>query len=1056
MPENPIFVGQEKELECLFRALDRVSAGRSQITFVTGEAGAGKSRLVEEFLNQASDKYKVIYLGQGRCYPYTSKIGYFPFQKAFEDLLSEKKGAKRLTELVNKVAKFTWSYAPDLVGVLLPGASPVVKTLEEVAEKSFGVKIGETSRFSSPLDKDKRDTYQIWSQFQRLMENLSSEHPLIIFIDDLHWADEETLGLLAFLGQNLEGKVMLLATYRPHDVNLGRGDAEHPLLQVRRDLLKAQELQELSVSALSVSRYVAENYTPNAFPPEFVRQLEKRTEGNAFFLVQLLTDLEDQAKLKQCNSQWCLADDWECELPSTIQAVLTERLSAERIGADNLGILTTASVEGVEFIAQIVGQVQKLDEIKLTTCLTQELDRRHQVVQFSEERELGISILDIFQFRHSFFQRFLYENLSKPERRLLHRTIGVALEDLFGEQVGRIAIDLARHFKEGQSWEGLSKYGLMAAQQQLGAYSFTEAKRWCELAYNAVCKLPESQKEIQERKVNILLEWGRVEASLTGMSEAIRRYREAEANLQGQEDSIVSRAYFLLAKALYGQKRYSEAIEYFNKSLELRKKTKNASGCVEILAAAKPLYRRKVDLTYEEFLSVCNNVMAISEETTNVAATIDILKLIGNVFEDQGQTQDAIEKWEIGLREARKVGDRKREAKMLRRVGRGLRLNRQLEESVRMYEESRKISRELGDIIGEADALGGLALSTKYMGQVERSLAYREEHLALMRQTGDPARIANSLNKVGLALSKFGRKREALEKYRESLKIRERYGYTRVLETSMNNVAAIAKHLGYFDEALSIFEQLLEEGCKARDLHRMAISLNHVGDILRIQGKYGEALAKHREALSLITSPMYTEQTLSEGQNVQDEVEGEEEDSKYANRKALTLRFLGKVFFDLGQYNDAVSFFRQSYEHYEKAGLKPGAARSRCFMELAFIAQDYSRGTHISLLIEITEQLEQLGDQVHQAIARQGLAIAYLSRGDTSEALDQAFRAARLFKEVESYHLADAQFTVAKILLARNNNSGALKWLNLARKGFIRLELKHRLQEVEAIEKQIV
>lgn len=1049
MSVEQTFVGQEKGLEDLFSCLEQTVSGQSQVAFVTGETGAGKTRLVDEFLTRACEKYEDILIARGECYPYTVKTGYFSIQRAFEDLLSGKKADKRLSSVINKVAKFTWDYAPELIGVFLPPASPAIKKLEEVLENSFGLKVGEGSRFASPWTEKTLDPHQVWDQFSRLLTILAADNPIVIFIDDLHWADVESLGLLAYLGRNLEGRILITGTYRPHDVNLGRDGGEHPLLQVRRDLLKAHCLQEVAVSPLPVLHYVSQNYEPNTFPLEFVSFLERQTEGNAFFLTELLTDMKEQGILQRTNGHWCLIGAWADRLPETIGAVLEGRLSAERVGDEARTALVIASVEGNDFTAQVIACVQEMTETKTIQLLAEQLDRRHQIIQVGQEREAAGDTLDLYGFRHSLFQHFLYDGLDRAQRRLLHAKVGEALEALYAGEEERAVLDLARHFREARDWARLSKYALAAAKQQAEAYSFQEAKRWCQEGRTAIAKLPQSE-ETQRRLVELLLEQGKAEQVLTDVHEAMQLYHEAESILaELEDDSIAGKTYFLLGKALYETKEWDKALDYLSRSLELWKKLEDGEGCADVLQTTRYIYKKRLDRRYEDFLALCEDVMAMNERAGNSLANVDVLNVMGDVFDDRGRSDRAAEVWTNGLQIAREFHDRAKETKMLRRVARALRELGQLDESLAYYEESRSLASELSKPKIEAMALAGMAITYRYKGDLESALQCREKQLEIRKKIGDIKGVASALGSAGLLLSRLGRREEALQKYRDGLEIREKHGYIRAAEASRNNIAAILKQWGRFEEALVEFERLLEAGRQTNDLGRISITLNHIGHIYGIQGRTREALEKHKEALEIITSREYQEDIKEEY-----EVESpEDEEGKFIGRQAITLRYMSEAYYELGELEKSLQCCTNALEISRSRGDIVGEGKALYHMGITLLAQGDVEAAvgNLSKALIILEKREPrwLGT------VKNGLALAHTAQRDHQTALAYAQGAVAAFESTGSYRLGDARFTCAKVYSAMDDKEKALVWVDLAREKFREMGLKHRVDEVDEFRQKI-
>jgi DNA-binding SARP family transcriptional activator len=490
--ERPVFVAREAELAQLGAFLDLALAGQGRVTFVTGEAGSGKTALVEEFTRRAQEKHADLIVTGGNCNAQTG-IGdpYLPFREILGLLTGDVEARWAAGSIATEHAHRLWNTLPlttqalvqdgqDLVDTFLPGTALVERamacapgsaawltSLAELMERKAAI-AGAPSPNQSAL----------FEQYTKVLQALARQAPLLLVVDDLQWADLGSISLLFHLGRQLAGSpILVVGAYRSEEVGLGRDGQRHPLEPVvnefRRDFgditvnLGEAESREF-VDALLDSE-------PNRLGVDFRKMLYHQTRGHPLFTVELLRGMQERGDLvHDQEGRWVEgpALDWDT-LPARVEAVIAERIG--RLPQPLQGALRAASVEGEVFTAEVLAQVRSADGEEMVARLSGELDRRHRLVSARGILRKDGQRLSRYRFRHILFQRYLYGKLDQVERTHLHEAVGTALEDLHGEGAEEIAVQLARHFEAAGVLDKAAAYRLQAGNKAVRLSANEEA-----------------------------------------------------------------------------------------------------------------------------------------------------------------------------------------------------------------------------------------------------------------------------------------------------------------------------------------------------------------------------------------------------------------------------------------------------------------------------------------------------------------------------------------------------------------------------------------------------
>jgi len=430
--QEQIFVDREHELQELRGYLERALAGQGQVCFVTGQAGSGKTALVRHFVQQAFTADPHLIVAMGSCNAQTG-IGdpYLPFREALAMLTGDAsaqqaakkiapENANRLRTVLVRSVQILVEAAPELVGLFVPFG----KLLGELG-KAMVVRVGWMDKLELLAKKPAApaaEQSRIFEQYTAFLQRLSTEVPLILFLDDLQWADNASLNLLFHLGRRVENsRILILGAYRPNDVALGRNGERHPLEPVVYELTRYNGDVSIDLDAIPemVNRQFVDallDAEPNRLGAAFREALFHQTGGHALFTVELIRDMQERGDLvRDGEGRWIEGSslDWDA-LPAKVEGVIEERIG--RLDEALKEMLTVASVEGEEFTAEVVARVQAMAELETIRHLSGELDRQHRLVRAQGMVRFGDLQLSLYRFLHNLFQQYLYGNLGEAER----------------------------------------------------------------------------------------------------------------------------------------------------------------------------------------------------------------------------------------------------------------------------------------------------------------------------------------------------------------------------------------------------------------------------------------------------------------------------------------------------------------------------------------------------------------------------------------------------------------------------------------------------------------
>jgi class 3 adenylate cyclase/tetratricopeptide (TPR) repeat protein len=527
-------VGRKVEMARLKEALDELYAGKGTIFSIYGDAGTGKSRLIEEFKNSL-DPETVQWL-EGHAYAYAQNIPYFPVINLLSRTFQVNEG-----DPPEKIREKIETGVHDLTGGDA-GVVPYVGSL-------FSLSYPEVDDVSPEFWKAR-----LKESIQVILSSLVQRSPTVILLEDLHWADPSSIELFRAILTEFRHPALLLCLYRPQ-FSLFSSHQSASLGEIYHEIslqdLSPTESQEMVQSLLKTG----------IIPKELERFLQRKVEGNPFYLEEVVNALIDSGVLRKDNGTWQVtAEIKESEISSTINGVITARL--DRLERETRRVLQEASVIGRSFLYDILTRSSELKE---------QCDRHL----------LGLERLDLIRaktlepdleyiFKHALTQEIVYNGLLKKERQKIHERIGLVMEQLFQDRLPEFYETLAYHFKNGESDLKAVDYLTKSGEKALKRYAVQEAHQYYEEAFSLLTSKPIETEAENKRITELLIKWSLVyyyRGDFIGMVERLKAYKDQADLLEDKE--IKGMFYAWLGFSFWFRGRFKETYEYSNLALRL-------------------------------------------------------------------------------------------------------------------------------------------------------------------------------------------------------------------------------------------------------------------------------------------------------------------------------------------------------------------------------------------------------------------------------------------------------------------------------------------------------
>ncbi len=951
--QQPVLVGREKELDQLMQSLTNALAGRGSTTFVAGEAGIGKTRLVSELIKDAEAKgcrttrswclaesleplmpvklalreAGLMHIMSGEPPPLVVSA-YLMNDAGMLIAKAERERQEMDPDIFAGMLQAVGRFVQDSLAQMDSGAKGELNSLgyadytiliRSAGKLSLAVVIkgdksefliedmkGALAHFGNAFDRwdgnmasaksaeakvswfvssGKYDGMFLVDDPKLKQENLfdnillgiqraSAERPLLLFLDDLQWADPMTLNLLHYLARNTrKNRVMVLGTYRPEDMLKSPEGKPHHLETAMQNMSREDLFSKIDLKRLGpedTGRVMNSILGKTSFEKGFFEKVHVETGGTPFFILEVVKLLAEEGIISHEAGTWKLVKGLEkFDIPSKVYDVVKRRL--DRLMAEQREMLEYAAVIGEEFSTEVLGRAAEIRKITLLKNLS-EIEKAHNLIHYLKDK---------YRFDHAKIREVLYNGIGEELRSEYHRIIGDTIAGLFRGNIDDAAPELAYHYCEaGDTRAG--EYLVKAGDRAKEKYANDDAIKAYQKALGFIAE--DGQPDILEKLGDVLALTGDYDGAVVNFEAACNAAKGGEAK----------------ARTLRKISEVHDIRGEFGKSLEL-------------LAKAKAL---------------AEEGSAEHARVTHAEGTIH---------------------WRMG------------------ELDKGLAI---IKTALRELEESEGKQMDIGNVLR---AMGSIHLSK---GEFDDALRNYEKSLEVMEGISELRGIAAALNNMGIVYHRKGEQDKALDFYGRSLMLVEKIGYKQNMATTLNNIGNVYLNKGRPEKALEFYERSLPMVEKMGDRGGIAMSLNNMGIVYHWRGETGKALEFFGRSLAI-------KEGMGDKRGVSTSLDG-----------------IGLVYYDMGELEKALDYHERSLKISLEIGFRRETADNYC--GLAETNHDLG---NIEAALENAEKAIavalEIKSKVHEGIGHRVLGMAYRAKNELARAEEEFEKAAKILGEID-------------------------------------------------------
>ncbi|HEX4087629.1 MAG TPA: AAA family ATPase [Trebonia sp.] len=656
-------IARDAESARISEAVAAVAAGEGRIVLLAGEAGIGKTRLAQEAVTVAEELGFIA--ATGRCYEPSSGAPYAPFFEVIAGLFDTAPAAVRAG------AAERW---PALV-TILPDQFP------EVVAARVGTPPEQTQRLRRAV--------------AGFVREVAAVRPVAIVLDDLHWADDASLELVAHLARHTRAdRLLLLGTYRTNEA------ASQLLSMFVRSLRREGILEAVSVGRLdqgATARLITDRLDGTPVSEELSSLIYRRTDGNPFFTVEILAALIERGDLSRVDGRWARRELAELEPPASVSEAIGDRVS--RLSPAARDLLGAVSVLGEVFGVQDLAIVDAEEE-ELEAALD-------ETVAAGLLTAAGRS----YAFDHALTRQALYAALSPARRRRVHRLAAEVLERRPQAERRRRAAEIARHLEEGGASERAVSYLLLAGDVAAGMYTHREA---------------------------------------------LHHYRRGLELAQEHEDlAAAAGAHERLGQALMTIASFDDSVRHLVQAADIHQQVADHGASLRTEGTiAQVLFRKgsaqAAAARLAAVLARFDRSGAADEKDPGIAMLYTGLAQVRLALGERDLSREAAQR---AARLARAQGQPEVEANAEAVLGLVLLFLDEPDEAVATLEGAVVLAEGADAVAAQGTALMSLAWASMMRGELERGQAFIGRGLLVNQRSGD--RDSEALNEAGLGLNRF-------------------------------------------------------------------------------------------------------------------------------------------------------------------------------------------------------------------------------------------------------------------------------------------------------------
>ncbi|MCA9930655.1 MAG: tetratricopeptide repeat protein [Anaerolineales bacterium] len=786
-------IGREAELALLQETFKKLMDNAAWLaTAVTGAAGLGKSRLQNEFIAWMLQHHPQTRILMSRSFHHTRTTPYHFIGELIRSLFQLSREANAATAVHHLTAGLE-ALEPDL---------SETERLYQLGSLAGVLAIQIPNNPLQNLEPEQRRDRTFLS-LERIFLAAAAMQPLLIVIDDLHWADalsleflDRILQLIA-IDQSQAGKAMWLISSRPAE-NLNSSLGQH------LSLLQQAPHQTIHITALDTnqSESLIEKLLDQKLPEDIRQLITQQAQGNPFYVEEVLRSLIEEGALRK-NGKWTVTQDVATiTIPPSVQDILAARI--DRLPPQDKQITQHAAIIGRIFWQHILNKITAAETVEPTLFL---LEMR----QLAERMEESLIVEDWeWVFHHGLIQEVAYKSVPKHVRRVIHQQVAAILESQLMEHNLFLLPLIAEHYELGQIADKAILYLGRAGEQAAALFANQEAISY----YSRAITLLMDQETLDQEGLEAL-------------------YRLLNGRLT---------VYHLI-----GQREPQRAdLEQLQ---SLAERLHNDRHQAEVALRYSMYYHATSD--YPNAVSAAQKAVAFAEASNDTRRKVEGLNAWASGYISQGTFDQAIQHLLLAQTLAREIADQLNESITLVRLGIVHYYQGKFEQAKDKYEDGLHLARQLNNLQRQAACLTNLMAIYHGMGDMGKALTYGEESLEIAQIMGDRSAEAAILNNLGIIHHALGSYKIA-QSYNEKAAVLSKTLQDRSIESlASNNLGLIFCDLGDYETAVAYADTAVNIDKSIGDRIGQGYSLTTLGRAFRGTQKLAAARQAHNEAMAI-------------------------------------------------------------------------------------------------------------------------------------------------------------------------------------------------------------
>ena len=883
------FVGRELEMarlqqkhEQVVARLESLSTPSISSTYkpivvgLKGEAGMGKSRLIDEFLKQIGAESFYLHGTTPRLVQqaYGLFISMIRRQLGISPLDDQTVARQKLEE---SLTKLTESLDDDQSRARLQESLPLLGNLLNLPFDDVRLTLP-----PKDLQPHLQTAIRYFIEACAAKANKSGD-PLVVVLEDLHWADSPSLATLEFLlfTLNLEEKrrnselkqILFLLTYRPE-------------YSPTRGILADSEYEEVELSTLTpeLAQALIESIVRGrgsvSVSPETLDLVMERSSGNPFFIEEWASYIAE-SKVSVAPSS--------LPVPSTLQALILARM--DQLEAELKLLLQKAAVLGRQFFVNVVEAMEERLEGR------GDLGGNFSIL---EDNKFLLPVqgrsFSSYMFKHILTQEVAYGTLLIANRKVLHKIAGEVIEDLFADRLEEHWRDLAEHYEKGEVWEKAGEYLLKAAEQAKERFDNEAALD----IFNRLIDLSDIHSDAVEPQAIIKAMLHKTEVlMLTGEWSGAQQWSERALTISEvlQDEHLIASSLQIIGEVCYVRGDYDNALENYQRCLTICEKLDDKIGTSRSVGHMGNVHTLRGE--YDRAIVCYQRSLLIAEEIGDKNGISGSVGNLGKVFAAQGDYDRAMECYQRSLFIAEELGGKLRITSTLTTMGQAYFVRGEYDRAMEYYERSLAIAEEIGYKMGISSSAANIGRWYVVHGDHDRAMGYFQRSLTIAEVLGYKHGISGALNDLG---SLFRRQKEfdkAMEYFQRSLIMAEELGHKRGMSMVLGNMGGLFCSQRNYDQAIIHYERCLSLAKELGDRRVESIAVGNMGNVFTERGEYAKAIECYEKRLS-IAELMDDKQVISE-----------------------TIGNIGLVCFETGEMGRAEELLAKSVDNCRELKLKP-------------------------------------------------------------------------------------------------------------------------------------